>query len=318
MRTLLATLVALLPFAHGYAICTVSSANGYTVHLDVRPIAIEPNSDVCVNGYQYKVRMSYSISFTGTNIPSSLYTLQGTITCGSTSIFFNLPNNGGSGTVLSSNASTTRTDCTTATPASLSCNTVRIEINGPSLSNRTITCSFSPLPIELVSFEATPRNDAVELDWTTASERDNDHFTIERSADGVAFTDLQQVGAVGNSTGMQRYTATDIDPMNGVSYYRLRQTDFDGTRSWSPVVAIRMDPANSLSVFPNPATTSIRIDGDVSGRSLQIHSSAGILVHSTTLEDNHVILPELASGIYEFRVTDPRKDDRRHARVVIH
>lgn len=297
--------------------CIVSSTSGYSVHLLVRPEAVLPSTDVCAYGYTYKVRMAYDISFSGTNVPSSMYTLQGTITCGTTTIFFDLPNGGGSGTVLSSNAYTSRTDCATATPAALSCNTVKIQIQGPSLSNRTIACSFSPLPIELVAFEATAMHNNVQLDWTTASEKDNDHFTIERSADAIAFMDILRLPAAGQSTTLQYYHGSDDAPLAGTAYYRLRQTDFDGNQSWSPMVAVHNDRPNTFTIFPNPAQGDVlRFATDESGWTLQLYSTSGMLVHTTLVQHNRIQLPPLPSGIYEARLTHPRSATVRTARFV--
>src|SRR5690348_4037784 len=90
----------------------VASTNVYLIHINVTPVAIVPNSSTCVNGYNYNVKLNYTITFTGSNIPSNLYTLQGSIGCGANTHFFQLPNNGGSGTVTSgSNVWTTKKDC---------------------------------------------------------------------------------------------------------------------------------------------------------------------------------------------------------------
>lgn len=317
IRSAIFAIAALLSPYLANAQCIVSSTNGYSVHLLVRPGAVVPSTNPCANGYNYKVQMVYDISFSGTNVPSSMYTLQGTITCGSTSIFFDLPNGGGSGTVLSSNAYTARTDCATASPVALSCNTVNIQIQGPSLSNRTIACSFSPLPIELVSFEATAMHNNVQLDWTTASEKDNDHFTIERSADAISFVDVLRLPAAGQSTTLQHYRSNDDAPLTGTAYYRLRQTDFDGNETWSPMVAVHNERPNTFTIFPNPLQGDVlQFASDESGWTLQLYSTAGMLVHTTMVQTNSMQLPTLPSGIYEARLTHPRSAAVRTARFV--
>ncbi|MGZ4033386.1 MAG: hypothetical protein ACXVP4_00870, partial [Bacteroidia bacterium] len=96
-------------------------------------------------------------------------------------------------------------------------------IFGPfTLSSATV---INPLPIELINFSATlNENNTVDLQWTTATEINNDYFTIERSADANNFTELSKTNGAGNSTHVLNYSSVDDTPLKGTSYYRLRQT----------------------------------------------------------------------------------------------
>ncbi|MBI2271148.1 MAG: T9SS type A sorting domain-containing protein [Bacteroidetes bacterium] len=96
----------------------------------------------------------------------------------------------------------------------------------------------SPLPIELIIFEAKPNNKSVDLHWETATEINNDYFTIERSVDGVHFEELMKVKGAGNSSTSLNYYTEDNNPVNGLSYYRLKQTDYDGKSQYSGIVNI--------------------------------------------------------------------------------
>lgn len=115
-------------------------------------------------------------------------------------------------------------------------------------------------PINLVSFDASVEHQEVSgepfvaLRWVTASETDNDFFSIERSADGENFTEILRIPGAGNSNTTIVYAAADKSPLNGINYYRLKQTDFDGTFSYSKVVAVyvNLSPAARLAVYPNP------------------------------------------------------------------
>lgn len=102
--------------------------------------------------------------------------------------------------------------------------------------------SSSALPVELTHFSATLQNAIVKLDWQTAMELDNSHFEIERSENGVDFTNIGIVHGSGNSLVIRNYQFMDIEfsNLNGIAYYRLKQVDFDGTTSLSEVLAIRM------------------------------------------------------------------------------
>lgn len=96
----------------------------------------------------------------------------------------------------------------------------------------------SPLPIKLLSFEAEEKVKSVLLSWSTATEVNNDYFTLERSLNGTEWECIGTVHGAGNSTVTLNYTYEDINPVYGLSYYRLRQTDFDGMTSTSDPVAV--------------------------------------------------------------------------------
>ena len=116
----------------------------------------------------------------------------------------------------------------------------------------------NPLPVELLEFSAVIIDRVVEIRWATASEKNNDFFTIERSWDGLSFSHLFDVDGTGNSNQITRYQATDESPIPGLSYYRLKQTDFDGQFDYSPVISVffESEEAIGLEIYPNPATTS--------------------------------------------------------------
>ena len=113
----------------------------------------------------------------------------------------------------------------------------------------------SPLPIELIAFKAQVVEKQVRLTWETASERDNDFFTVERSRNARNFEIVSTIDAVGNSQEKQVYSLIYGQPNEGTSYYRLKQTDFDGSFTYSNVVFVQFDKyiQDALIIFPNPA-----------------------------------------------------------------
>ncbi len=117
------------------------------------------------------------------------------------------------------------------------------------------TTSNNPLPIELTSFTAKKVENVVVLEWVTASEINNDYFTIERSDNCLDFESLITVQGAGNSTATLNYAAIDYDPLRGVSYYRLKQTDFDGNEKSFQIIAINnvIENDGQLTLFPNPS-----------------------------------------------------------------
>lgn len=97
------------------------------------------------------------------------------------------------------------------------------------------------LPLQLVSFSATSQAGGNLLKWTTASETNNDYFTIERAADGINFSAVANIDGKGTCTTISDYSFFDNKCNTGLNYYRLRQTDFDGTCTWSKVVTVEQE-----------------------------------------------------------------------------
>lgn len=177
------------------------------------------------------------------------------------------------------------------------------------------------LPIKLVSFTATPEENSVKINWTTASEINNKYFTVERTTDGINYQAIAIVQGAGNSSTVRNYTATDDAPVQGTAYYRLRQTDFDGnSQAFSPVTVTFSGnmSGNSYtvnSIYPNPFSSTftvtvncnsaeqltmqiISMNGMVAGQEV-INCSKGNNTYSYIKGDN------LAPGTYIIYITDP-------------
>ncbi|MBI5915718.1 MAG: T9SS type A sorting domain-containing protein [Bacteroidetes bacterium] len=108
------------------------------------------------------------------------------------------------------------------------------------------------MPVELVDFRANLVQKNVHLSWLTASETNNSHFSIEKSTDGQTFREIGKVAGQGTSYEVHNYQYTDEAPAPGINYYRLRQVDFDGQFSYSPVVSVHFDGGKgSVRVFPS-------------------------------------------------------------------
>ncbi|NQY09613.1 MAG: T9SS type A sorting domain-containing protein [Flavobacteriales bacterium] len=124
--------------------------------------------------------------------------------------------------------------------------------------------STSPLPIELLSFSAEPENEEVNVSWTTATETNNDYFSIERSKDGINWELIVMVDGETRSQANLSYEYTDYNPYSGTSYYRISQTDLDGTSETFDPVAISMSDLEmkKILIFPNPTSADITIVGN--------------------------------------------------------
>ena len=129
----------------------------------------------------------------------------------------------------------------------------------------TITVHYiSVLPIQLTSFNATVQNESeVKVHWETASELNNDYFLVERSLDGSNFTELARIEGAGTSTIGHAYNVMDDGAINGeINYYRVKQYDIDGQCTASPIVsvAVNREVALEVLIYPNPITTSFKIE----------------------------------------------------------
>jgi hypothetical protein len=116
-----------------------------------------------------------------------------------------------------------------------------------------------PLPIVLMSFYAKPFGVNVQLNWATATEINNDYFTVERSKDGKNFEKVTQVKGAGQSAIILNYSVVDYQSYIGTSYYRLKQTDFDGNNTFSDIIAAKSGKDFKFNIFPNPFQKGITI-----------------------------------------------------------
>ncbi len=124
-------------------------------------------------------------------------------------------------------------------------------ITGPAIA------TSGGLPIELTYFNGVLENKSIKLQWQTATESSNDYFEIQRSLDGITFEKISQIDSKsldGNSLQALNYEMEDLNPKNGVSYYRLKQVDFSTESSYSRIIAVDYNKVGdfSFSVFPNP------------------------------------------------------------------
>jgi hypothetical protein len=116
-----------------------------------------------------------------------------------------------------------------------------------SLSGGSVSAPPLPLPVEMMRFEVHQVGSANSVEWSTASEINCDHFSVERSKDAVDFQRLAVLPGAGNSSMVHNYAWTDESPLPGISYYRLIQTDFDGAGHVYGPVSTRQDTRGSGS-----------------------------------------------------------------------
>jgi hypothetical protein len=132
--------------------------------------------------------------------------------------------------------------------------------NGRRFTLGTMDIRSTPLPIDLLAFNATSELRSVRLDWTTASEEDNAYFTVQRSSDLENWQAVSELLGSGTSTSTLDYSTYDTRPLQGISYYRLRQTDLDGSSKVSDVVPISRTTSDEVVIYPVPFDDLLLID----------------------------------------------------------
>lgn len=165
-----------------------------------------------------------------------------------------------------------------------------------------------PLPITLTYFSATPSNNSVLLKWQTSEEINNDYFNLERSLDGLNYEFIGNVKGAGNSSAIIDYGFHDINPHFGLSYYRLSQTDFDGTsESFRPVsVFVTMKKVHELIITPNPAKSGdlLNMITDIDPQEellLTVYNNQGEIIESALfsgMESSFTPSKKIPPGLY--------------------
>ena len=172
---------------------------------------------------------------------------------------------------------------------------------GPSCTGFDDFCPYYinnvPLPIELINFECAEDGKNNIITWQTASEINNDYFTLERSEDGIHWSVLATIEDAGNSTMLLDYKFVDSSPYVSYTYYKLKQTDFDGNYEYSDICAIQNESGIFYTYMRTEDNYTIHFSTVCA---YQFYNSMGQLVKSG--EDNSINVTGLYSGMYILRI----------------
>jgi hypothetical protein len=168
-----------------------------------------------------------------------------------------------------------------------------------------------PLPIELISFTGQCESRNVILKWSTATETNNDFFTIEKSMDGATWEIAGKLPGAVNSYTQKNYTFTDNNSYGTITtYYRLKQTNTNGSYSYTGILYVDNcnNNYNGFSVYPNPNNGEFIILAKqiTDNTSLEIYNNLGQLVNKTTLKETStkISLASEAIGIYQIMIME--------------
>jgi hypothetical protein len=181
------------------------------------------------------------------------------------------------------------------------------------------------LPVELTEFSALSNGKGVRLDWTTQTEKNNAYFEVERSRDAVSFEPVKKITGAGNSLRTVHYSWLDEEPYSGVSYYRLKQTDFNGAYKYSEVRQVNYEPVSKAVIFPSPASNRLTVRLDAAEDSpieLILLNGNGAVIHRykylapAKISDMDLDVSDLAEGLYTIRVIGPDLETAKKIQVM--
>jgi len=188
-------------------------------------------------------------------------------------------------------------------------------------------CGVIILPVELLEFKVKCDGIRRDISWSTASEQNNNYFTVEHSEDAIHWEALSSVKSAGNGITTQHYHATFMEETNSYRYYRLKQTDYNGNSEHFEIVAVNCTSKDQWlsEVYPNPSSGMVTLElySNAGGWiELQLIDAMGrtVMAEQRNAEEGantlQFSLQNMASGIYTLRVTAPDEEKSQVKRVV--
>src|SRR5688572_21858913 len=185
-----------------------------------------------------------------------------------------------------------------------------------------------PLPVELTTFTGSPSSGGISLNWTTASEKNNDRFEVERSADGRNFEKIGMVKGNGSTSSSHTYKYLDGNITGNLLYYRLKQIDLDGTHAYSKVISVKTDgsrtEALTVTMAPNPCQNqdcSVMLRGLDTEKTVTVtlQDLTGRTVLSKELPRNQAsfTLPKTDSGSGIYILSVKNGSNTAHQKVIL-
>lgn len=190
----------------------------------------------------------------------------------------------------------------------------------------TTNTSTTPLPIELTDFDVTYESPAVVATWKTATELNNEYFTLERAGEDLSFDEIARQPGAGTSKEPRSYSAVDPNPYEGKSYYRLKQTDYDGTFTYSsPKFILIEGKGNEITVHPNPNQGKVlhfKLGTSLFNlQEVEVLNQHGSIVETKFISEDNLreysieLQQKLSQGLYMLRVKYNGKEE--YLKVII-
>jgi hypothetical protein len=191
-----------------------------------------------------------------------------------------------------------------------------IFVNEAAANTAATDCSIVPLPVELVTFTVDKTAVSNVLNWSTATERENHYFSIQRSDDGFVWETIGFVEGNGTTNQTSYYSYDDENIVNGITYYRLKQVDYDGQFSYSMIRSVsRLSEQEKTTVYPMPNSGAFSVSSSQEIKRMNITDLAGRTIEfsAQVITDLHysVNLSSVSSGMYNLEIV--YVDDRTEA-----
>jgi len=170
-------------------------------------------------------------------------------------------------------------------------------------------------PITLTSFDVSCEKQSTNISWTTSSEINNDYFVVERSVNCDNWEPVSEVKGMGSSSKNMRYSAVDANPLSGISYYRLKQIDFDGSSTYSKIVTAecRQEKEMNAYLYPNPFNKEFTITIDEGSNyplTVEVADNLGRVVYVQKIHTNKTVITmdnSLPNGTYVAKITNRKQ-----------
>lgn len=164
----------------------------------------------------------------------------------------------------------------------------------------------TPTPIDLLYFQAKKREDFIEINWQTASETNNNYFTLEKSIDGINWQEFAQIKSKSADNTGNYYTYTDSEISTTDVYYRLKQTDYNNEYKYFKTIKVSSSIESELTFFPNPVKDEVTFLIDEDSK-IEIYTIQGSLISTIYNTNNEgpfkLNTSDLIEGNYLFKVS---------------
>lgn len=165
------------------------------------------------------------------------------------------------------------------------------------------------LPVKIGFFELQKAGNSVKLNWITEQETNSKEFIVERSANSNSWTTITSIPAAGNSQVKKSYSTTDLSPLKGINFYRLKQVDINNRSEYSQIKSIAFSTTNVL-ITPNPASDKVNIYFDNNNRNVKIelfdHAGRLVNIQHSRLSHATINTSSFSKGTYILRITDEK------------
>ncbi len=173
---------------------------------------------------------------------------------------------------------------------------------------------LTTLPVSLAWFKDEARQGYNQLFWQTLTENNNAYFSIEKSRDGISFSEVSKLKSAGATDHATNYSYADGNEINGLVYYRLKQVNLDGSSTYSNIVSLKNNKHSLFTLYPNPAQTFVQLQFDkpIAGKvNVEVEDVAGKVILTKTFAPNEVLtlsLNQLPAGSYAVKVLNDKEE----------